>query len=52
MAKAIDPAAGSIAILHYSPDSRVNSCKPRTGYSPDSREGLNGHLLLIQPTKA
>ena len=47
-AKAIDPAAGSIAILYYSPGSRVSSCKPCRGYSPDSqccqRRGLPAQL--------
>ena len=44
-AKAIDPAAGSIAISHYSPGSRVNSCKPCRGYSPGRR--VNSHFALF-----
>ena len=45
LAKAIDPAARSIAISYYSPGSRVNSCKPCRGYSPDSR--LDSHFALF-----
>ena len=49
-AEAIDPTVGYIAISHYSPGGRLNSCKLRRGYAPDSR--VNRHfVLLIQPTE-
>ena len=37
--------AGSIAISHYSPGSRANSCKSCRGYSPDRR--VNSHFALF-----
>ena len=49
-AEAIDPTVGYIAISHYSPGGRLNSCKLRRGYAPDS--WVNRHfVLLIQPTE-
>ena len=47
-AEAIDPTVGYIAISHYSPRGRLNSCKLRRGYAPDSRRHF---VLLIQPTE-
>ena len=49
-AEAIDPTVGYIAISHYSPGGRLNSCQLRRGCAPDSR--VNRHfVLLIQPTE-